>query len=318
MKIFLYLSAFILTMNACNMADAGERNLNIPDKIEVTKTSLHQQIPGTRLFMVVPPGYKLSKSQSLVKDNGTEILILDSPGRAFGEGADTVSKSHLQNSKEITFYEKNFILGAYKANIAYGKIKKENKEKIILKFGDTEFTGAALCTLPDNNKEAREEILAALQTIFLDKSINIDYAALNNYSLDTSKSVFKFNKNSSLIFYYTLYGKGDVDNNYVAIARIAALPNMDYMRDASKELVRRMKSESGVIIDHIEEKVVNIKGQPAYETIMRGMVNGTSDSIYLLLMGNEKSSIYFVGMIDESKAVLFNECKALAQTIQLK
>ncbi|MCF6405020.1 hypothetical protein L3C95_19115 [Chitinophaga filiformis] len=318
MKIFLSLSALVLTMNACNMNDVGKRNLNIPDKIEMTKTSLHRQIPGTRLFMVVPSGYKISKSRSLVKDNGTEILILDSPGRAFGEGEDKVSTSRLQNSKEITFYEKDFIIGSYEANIRYGKIKKEKREKIVFKFGDAEFTGAAICTLPDNNREAREEIIAALLTIFFDKSINIDYAALNNYSLDTSKSVFKFNKNSSLIFYYTADGKGDIDNNYVAIVRGPALPNLDYMRGASKELVRRMKDENGVTIDHIEENVVNIKGQPAYESIMRGIANGTPDSMYLLLMGNETSSIFFMGMIDENKALLFNECKALAQTIQLK
>lgn len=313
MKLFLSLLVFLLAVYACNPVD---RDLDIPDKVDVVKTPKHQQIPGTRLFIVIPPGYKFTEtSGSLRKSDGCEIQVMDGIGNPFDRDKE-VQRTSQTTSGELTFYKKNFSFGGYDANIRYGKIKRENRERIFLTFGDSQFTVLVMCILPDDNKEARQEMVNALKTIFVDKSVQIDYAAFNNYSLDLTHSAFKFNKNAALLFYYTVDGKGDADSNYVIIARIPALPRIEEMEGCAKALARRFAAKM-TDIDTDEERI-SIGGQPAYRISMKGMLANQPKNVYLVVMGNQKSSVYFMGYVDGDKAELYKDCRALAQTLRLK
>ncbi|RFS26917.1 hypothetical protein DVR12_03785 [Chitinophaga silvatica] len=310
MRAIYFLFIFLLILGACNI---GTRELNIPDTVAVTKTSQHVQVPGSRLFIVPPPGFKFTKSNTLKKDDGSEIMIADFPESKFNRD------NRIPDSPgETTFYEKLFVIGGYKARLSYGKALKENKEKIVFVFGDDQNSILADCTFPVNNKKSRDEAIGAVLSIFLDKSMELDYAALNNYTINTDNSAFKLYGNNKLLFYYSINGEEIKDNNnYITIARLPAFPRMEEMKAVTKGFISKI--EKGMRIEKIDDKPVKIHGQPAYEAIISAVANNVlSERLYLLVMGNTKSSIYYLGVFEASDSTVFEECKALAQTLRLK
>ncbi|NML40689.1 hypothetical protein HHL17_26060 [Chitinophaga sp. G-6-1-13] len=312
MKQILSLVAFLFVLNACTNLD---RPLDIPDIVRISKTREHQQIPGTRIFMVIPKGYTVSGT-TISKADGADIMLMESRGRALDKNKDMVPVPK-ESRAAVTFFQKNFMLNGYQANIIYGKVRKEKEEKINLVTGDDSFIMVALCKIPENNTVDRDEIITALKTAIVDKSVELDYDALKNYSLDFSHSVFKMNKNAAGIFYYTVDGKGDAVNNFVTtMGQLPAMPRVEDMKNCARGLAKQIVAK--MVVKTGEEKVISIRGKPAYEITMKAELGGISQNVYLLILGNDKSAVYYLGYINDDQPALWKECKQLAQTLQLK
>ncbi|MBC9914990.1 hypothetical protein [Chitinophaga varians] len=312
MKQILPLVALLFVLNACTSTD---RTLDIPKVVSTSRTTEHQQIPGTRIFMVIPKGYTVSGT-TIRKADGADIMLIESRGRALDKEKD-LAMAPKETPAAVTFFQKNFMLNDHLANIQYGKVRKQKVEKISLVTGDDSFLVAALCEMPENNTVDREEIVNALKTIIVDKSVKLDDAALRNYTLDFTRSAFQFRKDAAGVFYYTEDGKGDAQHNVVTtMGPLPAMPRVEDMKTCARALMKRV--EAVVVVKARTEKVVSIQGKPAYEITMNMELDGTSQNVYLLVLGNTQSAAYFLGYIDDDKPALWKECKELAQTFQLK
>lgn len=252
----------------------------------------------------------------ILKGNGVEILITDNPGTPFERGKGSSAHVPASTADEETFYQKDFSLGGFDAHIKYGKPKQLAEEKILMLFGNQAFTTLALCTIPADKLKTRQQVLAALMTLVVDTSLHPDYASFNNFTVDESRSVFKFNSNASTFSCYTVGGKGNVEDNYVTVARLPAFSKSEDLRDCCRSLAGRTKSSMNV--SSVTEGAIKINGQPAYETTLTGSVNGISKKCYFLVVGNARSSVYLIGVTNQDKPFLFKECIALAQTLRLK
>jgi len=324
-KLTVFILGLAITLTSCNGNRQPSKNdLHIPDKIEIKKEGKHQQFPGTRVFIVNPEGYLLLPALiRFQKNDNTYIQAVESSKVSYTNKKSSIEQA-IENAKSnglIPYYQKEFKLGEYDAHLVYGSDYKPNLDQMVLIFGDNEFTVMIAGELPSNDDKARQEIISALLTAYLDKSVTPDYSVLENFTLDVSKSEFKFNSNMSQMFVYTIGGQGDPQNNAfenkIIVATFPPLENFDAIKANAQSMVQRYKN-SGFNIPTFEEKEIKINGISAYEITFTGSVQGKSVKVYQVELGDDKATLQFLGMAFDRQDELFKQFKDVAQTLRTK
>jgi hypothetical protein len=325
MKLAILFLGFLIIFTSCQ--DKGHQtktDLNVPDKVKIKKDNKYQQFPGTRIFIVNPPGYILIPSLvRFQKANGNYIQALEIPNADFRKEKNSIKQEiESAKSKGITvYYNKGFKLGNYDAYLVYSEDSNPNLDRMTLLFGDSSFGAIVIGEMPRNDDKARREILSALMTTYLDKSIKPNVSDIANYSIDVSKSEFKYNKNISQIFYYTIHGQGDpINNSFVDNFIVVTLPTMESFearKTYAQSMIQRYKN-NGIYISTSNSKEVEINDLKAYETILNGNYQGKPVLIYLVILGDNKATILFCGSAYNRQDELLKQFEGIAQTLKIK
>lgn len=101
-------------------------------------------------------------------------------------------------------------------------------------------------------------------SLYVDKNIKTDEAALANYSLEVINTQFSNIGNISQMFYYTVGGRRDLANNpYQNQIMVAILPpkkDNDALKIYATDIIKRYKF-SGMEIPTYEGKEITINGK---------------------------------------------------------
>ena len=130
----------------------------------------------------------------------------------------------------------------------------------------------------------------------------------------------KFNSNASRVFYYTIGGQGNPQNNTINNITVATLPpmeNFDARKANAQSIIQRFKN-SGISIPTVEEKEININGISAYEITFTGNFQGQSMKIYQVELGDDKTTLLFCGTAYDRQDELLKQFKDIAQTLRIK
>ena len=324
MKLTTLILGLVIALTSCGNGPSNKNDLNIPDKVEIKKEGKHQQFSGTRVFIVNPEGYLLIPSLiRFQKDSDTYIQAVESPTTSYTKQKTSIQQGfEAAKAKGLTaYYQKEFKLGEYDAFLIYGSDIKPNLDQMVLIFGNNDFVVMVSGELPQNNEIAKQEILSALLTTYLDKSVNPDYSALSNFTLDVSKSEFKFNFNMSQVFYYTINGQGDPVNNafenQIMVMTLPTMESFELRKAYAQSMVQRYKS-NGISIPTFEEKEIQINDVSAYEITFTGSFQGKSVKVYQVVLGDNKATLLFCGMAYDRQDELFKQYKEIAQTLRTK
>lgn len=325
MKLTTLIFGIAIILTSCNgKGQQNKSDLQIPDIVSIKKDGKHQQLPGTRVFIVNPEGYLLFPSIiRFQKNDNTYIQAIESPKTSYTNQKANVKQSlEAARSKGLSvYYQKDFTLGEYDAYFVYGADNNTNLDQMVLIFGDDDFLVMIVGQLPSDDDKARQEVLSALLTTYLDKSVKPDYSALANFTLDVSKSEFKFNSNMSQIFYYTINGQGDPINNsfenQILVMTLPSMENFEARKAYAQSMIQRYKN-NGISIPTFEEKEIIIDDVNAYEITFTGSSQGKSVKIYQVVLGDNKATLLFCGMAYDRQDELFKQCKDIAKTLKTK
>ncbi len=317
MKLITLIFTLVTILTSCNAsAQTNNNDLKIPDKVEIKKEGKHEQVSGTKIFIVPPKGYLFKPTLSrFQKNNGTFINVLEAYSGKYTDKKAIIQKKwdNLKSIGVTVDYEKEFKLGKYDAYLIYSKFG-EYSDDIDLIFGDDDFTVMLMASFPKNDNKVRQEILSALLSTYLDKDVEIDYVGLAKFTIDISKSEFKLYNNMSQAFYYTISGqeltKGGVD--ILIIATAPPLQNFQEVKDFAKDVLEDTKRKANVLT--VEEKEIEINNLKAYEII----ITSSSEIYYIVVLSNDKSALLFEGVAFNRQDELLKQFKDVAQTIQLK
>lgn len=324
MKLTAFILGLAITLTSCNgNRQSAKNDLQIPDKVEIKKDGKHQQFLGTRVFIVNPEDYLLIPSLiRFQKNDDTYIQAVEIPKVSYTNKKASMEQA-FENAKSnglIPYYQKEFKLGEYDAYLIYGPDYKPDLDQMVLIFGDNDFTVMIAGELPRNDDKARQEIVSSLLTAYLDKSVTPDYSALANFTIDVSKSDFKFNSNMSQLFFYTIDGQGNPQNNAentIIVTTYPPLANFDAVKANAQSMIERYKNE-GFNIPEFEEKEIKINDVSTYEITFTGSVRGKSVKVYQVELGNDKATLLFCGMAYDRQNELFKQFKDIAQTLRIK
>jgi len=317
--LFLLILIIIFSCNSQTRID-----LKIPDKIQPSRSPNSQQFPGTRLFIVPPKGYQLV--QQLIrfqKNDSTFLQFYEITGSAFDVQKLKTKIEENKRSGRLAkeYYQKDLQFGPYHAIFIYGPDNRPNREQIMLSFGDNNFVIMALGELTPGDTTARNELVSALLSTYVDTTIKVDSKILETYSLDVSGSEFKYVGNFSQSYFYNYRGK-PLDNNdkFADQIIVSTLPAQDEstLKEWGKSMIKRYKI-NGIEIPNYKEREFMLNGNYAYEIEFDGSYKGRPNSVYQIVTTNgSTSSAMLLGSAYNDRKNLINQIKQVATTLRLK
>ncbi len=332
--IILFL--FICNLTSCDVKQKPNKNitsdndtqsapaLNIPDKVEVNKDKGQIQLPGTHLFVSQPEGFKLLPEMvRLQKSDDVYIHFVETFGVSYYERKPDVMKA-FDDAKDlglIPYLQKEFKLGDYDAFIIYGADNKPYLDQIVMMFGDNDFSVMIAGALIRNDNKSKQQIADALQTIYVDKSAKVDYESLSNFTIDLSKSDFKFNRNMSSIFYYTKGGAGDPLNDpFLDQIMVMPLPAVTYEKrvEFAEDVLPRYARSGMTPVSEVSRKEVEINGMKGYEITFDTNYMNKPMKVYILVTGDNKATISYTGMANNDIDKTFKQIEQISKTLKSK
>jgi len=324
MRVKTLIWGLVIILTSCSGEKQHKVDLQIPDEVVINKDGKHQQFSGTRVFIVNPEGYlPLNSLIRFQKNDDTYIQAFEFSNTSFfDKKADIIQALEDAKSKKLHApYQKEFKLGDYDAFFGLGTDENPQLAQMALVFGDEDFCVMVVGILPKYDDKARKEVLSALLTTYLDKSVEPDYSDLASFTLDVSNSDFKFNSNMSQFFYYTVNGKGDPVNNefenLIAVMTTSTMKDLDERKEFSQSVFQNHK-DKGVDFSTVEDKELKINDVSAYEITASGKYKGKSVQLYQVVLGDNKTTILFLGLIYDQQNELFKQCENVAQTLRIK
>lgn len=202
MPRFLLPILAIITLISCSPKKPG----GFPAQITSQKTAQHRQIPGTRVFVVPPAGFNASAELPAFDNGGSGVIqAMDLEGGNYYTNAATFSREKFEASGVHVLDFRELKVNQYPAKMCL--IQADSMTRVYnIVFGDSTFSTMVMGLYPTNNAALGAEVTKALQTVFYDKSLRIDALANAPFTLDETKSIFKFSKYTANMYLYSLGG----------------------------------------------------------------------------------------------------------------
>lgn len=310
---------FTLALMTCISLSACGQTKSEMDDIENVKTENHVCIPGTRLYMIPPAGFKITTSLLRREKNLSDMQIYDLVrGNYYKDGA-IFSKEAFEQKGAKVFDYKEFKVNGFPAKYICMQ-GGPSAITIGLVFGDSTFSTMIMSTYPANDDKTGEQIQKAISTIFYDNTLKVDPFAATPFTLDESKSIFKFCNSASGMLTYTIGGAVKQD----------FYDEEPYMQVLTLQKgTRNAESISNMMVEGIEQlgltdkelknnAATDVNGMDAFEVEVHGNILGDTSVVYQLTLTEQDQAIVIQGTIKSDFDNNLREIKNLAKTIRLK
>lgn len=186
-----------------------------------------------------------------------------------------------------------------------------------LVFGDSTFSTMIMSTYPADDDKTGEQIQKAIRTIFYDNTLKVDPYVATPFTLDESKSIFKFCKSASGMLTYTIGGavKQDFYDKEPYI-RVLTFPKGKMNADSISKM---MVKDCGLTDKELKNiAATDVNGIDALEVEVHGNILGDTSVVYQLTLTEQDIAIVIQGTIKSDFDNNLREIKNLAKTIKLK
>ncbi|WP_298738386.1 hypothetical protein [uncultured Chitinophaga sp.] len=324
MKFIALLTGYCFAFVCCFAQTKKE--LYIPNRVQVVKQSAHVQIPGTRVFVVKPKGYRLQQQLArFQKNNHTYFQVFESQSVNFDIRKTDIIKEYddaIRSGKlPPMYYRKELKLGNYNALLYYAGSPASGIEQIVLTFGNKDFAVMATGQVPANDQVSRDEILRALLSLYVDEHIQPVVNESADYTLNLANTQFQYAGNmSQQLYFYTVGGKNDTTDPYqhmILVQTLPALKDAAELKAHSLKMLDQYRSGKIKILQH-QERNITINGKYAHELTFTGTYEGRTVTTYQVVTGNNKATIVFAGNVFDKHPELMAEIKKIAQTLRVR
>jgi hypothetical protein len=293
------------------------QNDKIAGDIKNTKTNKHIGIPGTRLYLVPPPQFKISSTFIGLQADSSVINIFDLVGDNFYTNARTFGRAEFENRGVRVFDYQEVKVNGYPAK--YALIEGENQTRSIsFVFGDTTFSTMIMATYPANNTVTEKQVITCLNSIYYDKQKKIDPFETAHFSLNTTNSKFKFYQYNSNLYLYSVGGIDHEDTKSPIIV-VTQMPFDGTM--TTKDIADAMMAKGQQYgLTDLETKSIStdkVNGYDAYEMEIEGQMQGKDCALYLCVTARENHAIVFEGVAKDSLRRNVQAFKDLSHTIEI-
>lgn len=290
-----------------------------PDKVSVTKTSEHINIPGTKIFIIPPAGYTIAKSfVGLEKGYEAMIQFYDLVGGNFYTNSATFNPEEFkEKGLETTFYKK-YMLNEYPAK--YIVLKNNDDKQMNLVFGDTTFSVLTLAFYKSGNTSAEQELQKAFNSIYYDKSMPVNPFANKPYTIDDSKSKFKFVKSAAGLLLFSLDGidKESYKNEPMVIVMNVPHDYISSPEDICSMMLRNYTKNGFELTKKISGEEIKINGDKAFESVYHGTLQQEEKFIYQLAVTSGTYTVTLQATFSSDYDNNLAEIRNLSHTIKIK
>lgn len=299
-----------LTFISCGQTPKDKSAIDII----TTKSSKHLNIPGTRVFVIPPTGFVTSTTlPAIEKGNEGLLQAMDLIGGSFYTNAATFSKEKFEQKGVKVFEYKEFKINNYPAKMVL--VQGDPKTKMYnLVFGDSTFSTSVMGVFATNDNQTGEQIKQAIQSIYYDKTFEVNPFATAPFKLDDTKSIFKFAKFSASMYMYSIDGvKRDSYGNEPYFMAFAAPTEGASLKAIADDMSNVIK---GATIKNISETKTN--GLQSFKREVYGKLNGKAAVLFQHVVLIGESAVVMQGIADDNFEKYIAEFEKLANTVDKK
>lgn len=303
------------------MAAHGQTYDTVRSVVNNSKTDKHVNVPGTRLYIIPPPGFIVSKNFMGLEKGNNGILIYDIVGGSFYTNAATFDRKGFEEKGARVFDYRQIKVNGYPAKYLFTQGDMTSTAHG-LAFGDSTFCTMVMATYISTDDKTGSDIVKALNTIYYDKSKKIDPFETAYFSLDDKNSKFKFFQYSANLYTYTVGGvdkKESADSDFPAVV-VTQLPRPENSSPKSLAEMMILKAvEHGITNPKIKNSSTQqVNGYDAYEAEVYADMQGKNRLIYQLVVVKGDKLIDIQGLADNDFTNNLNDFKKLAYTLKFK
>ncbi|MEM6687197.1 MAG: hypothetical protein AAF617_15555 [Bacteroidota bacterium] len=322
LRILLLLLFFTITSCREKTKEATEKTATTELKFtNAVKGSKHINIPGTRLFIIPPDGFEISKGFVGLEKDATGIQVLELKEGNFDSNSRNFSKEKLEETGVEVLEYKELTVGEYPAK--YAVMSGNNGLKAItLLFGNDTFSVSINAFMPLlTNKEEELRIINALQTLYYDIDFTVDPLANVQFTLDENASKFKFTKSGANVFIYTVDGiKKDsyADDSMILVTTLPIDESMT-LRSTAERIINGLEAKGLLQVAEIKNKKSQVVDDiRMYQLDVHGTLKGEKVILFIKVAVNYDVVCTLQGIIKSNLEEDLAEAKKLANTLQLK
>lgn len=279
-------------------------------------------IPGTRLFITPPAGFrKATDFIGLERDAQTAVIVMDLAVGNYYKNAATFSRAEVERRGVEVFDFQDTTISEYPAKYLFIQPAPATKAYWMV-FGDSTFATMLMASFPSDDAQTGQQLKQAMLAATYDKKLRVDPFATAPFVLDESQSKFKFAMFSGNMYIYSIGGAkqgGQSPANSVMIT-VMPLPNdpantPDAMATTLAEGLERNGLTNKKILTTSTEPV---NGYDAYEADMTGLMKGYRARIYSLFITNGTKSVLIQGIMPAGAEGNAAAVRDFAHTVKLK
>lgn len=282
-------------------------------------TDKHVRIPGTRVYVIPPKGFKLATNFiGLTDDKNSMIQIFDLNNGNFYSNARNFNQENFEMKGIKVFESKIFQMNQCPAKYLFLQGNEYMKAHEMI-FGDSTFSVMLNGLYDTSNDEIGKEVKKCIFSAVYDKNIKIDELETAPFMLDGSNSKYKFAKQAGGMYIYSLNGvvkESYEDEPYLIIT---ILP-------VSTEYTLKMVSEFSLgSLERLgfSPKETNllyqgkINGYEAYEAVTSGDLKNEKRLMYHLVITHGDQIVFIQGSSHNDTENL-TEFQEIARSIKFK
>jgi len=210
-------------------------------------------------------------------------------------------------------------LNEFEAIYADGTANKPDERALALVFGDESFTVMILGFYKTEDKAGKKELQEIFQSIYYDKSLQIDPLELADFEFDQTITGFKYAMTVSNLFLYTEKGESDAQNPTANALQIMAFSQLSEKEaeNHSNDLLRRYE-QSGVKLDNKIITQTKINNHIAFVVETKIKYEGKEGIMYQAVLLIENTTISFVAWAYNDFDNYLTKFKKTVETIKMQ
>jgi hypothetical protein len=306
----------LLTLMACKQSP----NDKLKPEIKNEKTADHINVPGTRVYMIPPKGFIVSKTFiGLQKGEDAMFSIYDVVGGNFKTNTATFSRSAFEQKGATVFDYQEINVNGFPAK--YILMQGEATIKAVnLVFGDSTFSTMIMAVYPADDDATGDEIVKSLNTIWYDKERKIDPFETAYFSLDDHASKFKFFQYNANIYIYAVNGidpKGDKDAPVVIVTQIPK-DNTTTVQGVAEMMFGKAQQYGFTDTQVKNPSNEKVNNYDAYQAEVYGQMQGKNSLLYYCVVAKGDKTVVVQGIAKVDIKSNLEEFKKLAHSVSVK
>ena len=263
-------------------------------KINNSRTAAHINIPGTKIFVIPPTGYVVSKQiAGFQKGNNKLIDVKEASGQSYFDFDFSKVKGYYASNGAKVIEEKAVSIQGYQGFFTSLDVKATRVSFLV--FGDKSFYSTIIIAAPIDEKNEMLELVKALNSVWYGNDSKPQYLELAGFTIDETLTRLKHVGNSpdGNVFVYFEDGKQDTIDKKRPFLIIGKLPmppegvNMDEV----KEFTRKLTVDKYEMTETVEKNFskTSINGYKTMQIDYWGKIDGIDALVYVCFVTNDKS-----------------------------
>ena len=272
----------------------------------------HILIPGTRLYIIPPSGFRLASNYlGMERDDSTSLHVTDYTFMNYFEESTRLIESQREGFITLEYKESSTVDGYsckfwHTDNEFFGR-------GITFMFGDSSFMVTLLAIYKTDDLVVEEEIKKSLATVVYDKSVAMDYFAPLPIVIDSQHTPFILDRYTQDTFHYV--SKGDEMDQALTVAVSVSKRILKTPKEIGQTIILSLKEDALSHAQITNESCDKIAGFEAYEVEM----NSKDYFFYMAIVACGTCSIRLNYIVEGEKSDYhLQEVKKLLQTIRMK